>query len=140
MKKIILSLSLISSLSYATNIEVNVSNIKPIAGKLFIALDTKDTYNKDDKSNSVFSVKKNISSFSHKITIHNVNPGTYALSVFHDIDNDDKLSTNFFGVPNEGYGFSNNVVGNFGKPTFKETSFVIDDKQETVNFNVKLVR
>jgi uncharacterized protein (DUF2141 family) len=23
-------------------------------------------------------------------------------------------------MPNEGYGFSNNVVGNFGKPTFKE--------------------
>jgi hypothetical protein len=43
MKKITLSLLLVSSLSYATNIEINISNIKPIAGKLSIALDTKDT-------------------------------------------------------------------------------------------------
>jgi hypothetical protein len=38
MKKITLSLLLVSSLSYATNIEINISNIKPIVGKLSIAL------------------------------------------------------------------------------------------------------
>jgi hypothetical protein len=56
--KVSLKIILVSSLSYATNIEINISNIKPIAGKLSIALDTKDTYNKDDKSNSVFSARK----------------------------------------------------------------------------------
>ena len=140
MKKITLSLLLISSLSYATNIEINISNIKPIVGKLSIALDTKDTYDKDDKSDSVFSFRKKASSANDKIIIHDVNLGTYALSIFHDADNDNKLGTNFFGLPNEGYGFSNNVIGNFGKPTFKETSFIVNGKQETVNLNVELVR
>ncbi|CAB5503165.1 hypothetical protein [uncultured Gammaproteobacteria bacterium] len=140
MKKIILSLSLISSLSYATNIEVNISNIKPITGKLFVTLDTKDTYDKEDKSNSVFSAIKKISKSGHKITIDDVSSDTYAFSVFHDVDNNNKLSTNFLSVPSEGYGFSNNVVGNFGKPTFKEASFIVNGEQETINLNVELVR
>ncbi|VVM26720.1 hypothetical protein BSPWISOXPB_9633 [uncultured Gammaproteobacteria bacterium] len=140
MKKITLSLLLVSSLSYATNIEINISNIKPIVGKLSIALDTKDTYNKDDKSNSVFSARKNISTSKHKIIISDVDAGTYALSIFHDVDNDNKLSTNLLGMPNEGYGFSNNVVGNFGKPTFKEASFIVNGEQETIKLNVVLIR
>jgi hypothetical protein len=47
---------------------------------LSIALDTKDTYNKDDKSNSVFSARKKISTSKHKIIISDVDAGTYALS------------------------------------------------------------
>ncbi len=140
MKKIILSILLIPSLSYATDIEVNINNIKPIVGKLFIALDVKDTYDKDDKSNSFFSLRKKVLASSHKIIISDVNPGTYALSVFHDVDNNNKLSTNFFGVPSEGYGFSNNVVGSFSMPTFKEASFIINNKQKIISLNVELVR
>jgi hypothetical protein len=58
--------------SSAKNTIINISNIKPIAGKLSIALDTKDTYNKDDKSNSVFSARKKISTSKHKIIISDV--------------------------------------------------------------------
>ncbi|WP_201341512.1 DUF2141 domain-containing protein [Abyssogena phaseoliformis symbiont] len=76
---------------------------------------------------------------SHKIIINGVEPDTYALSIFHDEDNN-TLGTNFFGAPNEGYGFSNNVIGNFGKPTFSEASFVINDNKETINLDVVLVR
>ena len=35
--------------------------------------------------------------------------GDYAVSVFHDEDGDGKLGTTFFGVPEEGWGVSNNV-------------------------------
>jgi uncharacterized protein (DUF2141 family) len=49
-----------------------------------------------------------ISTSKHKIIISDVDAGTYALSIFHDVDNDNKLSTNLLGMPNEGYGFSNN--------------------------------
>jgi hypothetical protein len=45
------------SLSYATNIEVNISNIKPITGKLFVTLDTKDTYDKAPLTIKLASLK-----------------------------------------------------------------------------------
>src|SRR5690242_6852886 len=42
-----------------------------------------------------------------------VPPGTYAISVIHDSNRNEKLDTNFFGVPKEGFGFSNDVMGKF---------------------------
>jgi uncharacterized protein (DUF2141 family) len=38
-------------------------------------------------------------------------PGTYAVSVQHDADDDGKLKTNFIGMPKEGVGISNNPGG-----------------------------
>ena len=53
-----------------------------------------------------------------------VPPGTYAVAIFHDANSNLKLDKNFFGVPKEGYGFSNNVFGPLGLPPgFEKASF-----------------
>jgi uncharacterized protein (DUF2141 family) len=49
--------------------------------------------------------------------------GTYAVGVFHDVDGNEALSKNFLGIPKEPFGFSNNVRGRFGPPSFMEASF-----------------
>jgi uncharacterized protein (DUF2141 family) len=138
MKKIILCLLLSSSLSYAANIEINISNINPLKGELNIALDTEKTYDNDDKSNSYFTVVKKAIANIQKVVITDVTPGIYAISIMHDENNNQKIDTNFFGIPYEGYGFSKNVIGYFGKPTFKETSFTVSDKNKI--FEIDLVR
>jgi uncharacterized protein (DUF2141 family) len=51
--------------------------------------------------------------------------GTYAVGVFHDVDGDEALSKNFLGIPKEPFGFSNNVRGRFGPPSFKDASISI---------------
>ena len=50
-------------------------------------------------------------------------PGTYALAVIHDENRDGKLATNWMGLPQEGYGFSNDAKGAFGAPSFGAASF-----------------
>ena len=50
-------------------------------------------------------------------------PGTYAIGVY--IDENEKLDTNFLGIPKEQYGFSNNAKA-FVIPKFEAASFVID--------------
>lgn len=55
--------------------------------------------------------------------------GIYAITVFHDTDGDGKLRTNVFGIPREGFGFSNNAMGIFGPPGFKEASFAVPASQ-----------
>jgi uncharacterized protein (DUF2141 family) len=52
-------------------------------------------------------------------------PGTYAIGVYIDENENEKLDTNFFGIPKEQYGFSNNAKA-FGIPKFEAASFVID--------------
>jgi uncharacterized protein (DUF2141 family) len=62
-----------------------------------------------------------------KFTIPLPKNGTYAIAVVHDENKNEKLDTNFFGVPTEGYGFSNNKTGVFGAPSFKDCAFSISN-------------
>jgi uncharacterized protein (DUF2141 family) len=50
-------------------------------------------------------------------------PGTYALAVIHDENRDGELATNSMGMPQEGYGFSNDAKGILGAPSFEAASF-----------------
>ena len=48
--------------------------------------------------------------------------GTYAVAVYHDEDSDDEFDQFVFGLPLEGYGFSNDAPVFFGPPSFAEAS------------------
>lgn len=67
-------------------------------------------------------VKENKCSFSFT----NIKPGKYAVRYFHDENLNGKMEANLVGRPREGYGFSNNVIGKFGPPTFEKWLFQID--------------
>ena len=60
-----------------------------------------------------------------------VKPGTYAIAVFHDLNGDGKLGRNFIGLPNEPYGFSNDV-GRRGPPEFTGALITVKDPSTTV--------
>lgn len=53
--------------------------------------------------------------------------GEYALSVFHDVDDDGKLERNFLGLPKEPAGLSNNLRPKFGPPRWKDAKFAVGD-------------
>lgn len=57
--------------------------------------------------------------------------GNYAVVVLHDLNKDMDMNKNFLGIPIEGYGFSNNVMGKCGPPTFDQASFAFTDRYET---------
>lgn len=57
-------------------------------------------------------------------------PGTYAVSVFHDANDNGKLDT-FVGIPKEGYGFSRNPGFKPRAPTFDETEIRVDGNAAT---------
>ena len=62
---------------------------------------------------------------------------TYAMSAFHDENNDGKLNTNFFGIPTEGIAASNDAKGRFGPPHFADAKFVYPGG--AAQFPVKMV-
>lgn len=57
--------------------------------------------------------------------LNDVKPGTYAVAVMHDEDNDRKLKKGAFGIPKEGYGASNDARSRFGPPKFDDAKFAI---------------
>lgn len=56
-------------------------------------------------------------------SFEDIAPGRYALAVIHDENRDGELETNWMGVPQEGYGFSNNAKGTLGAPSFEKAGF-----------------
>ena len=57
--------------------------------------------------------------------IFEVVPGTYAVAVHHDANANGKMDTNFLGIPNEGYGVSNDPRPRFRAPRFEEARVVV---------------
>lgn len=61
-----------------------------------------------------------------QLEFNGLKPGTYGVALFQDLNGNEKLDTNLFGVPTEPYGFSNNPVIRFSAPGFEEFKFDFD--------------
>ena len=72
------------------------------------------------------------SSFSH---LSELPAGVYAAGVFHDLNANNRLDTNLFGIPKEQFGFSNNVSSLFGAAQFEAASIQISS---TASFSIQL--
>ena len=58
--------------------------------------------------------------------VYELPPGTYAIGIFHDVNLNNKMDNNFFGVPKEQYGFSNNARAFLGPPAFEAAAFELN--------------
>ena len=66
----------------------------------------------------------------------NLEPGRYAAIAFHDENGNGNLDKNFLGVPTEPYGFSNNVQGFLGPPTFEDAAMALGDSNEAIGITL----
>lgn len=71
------------------------------------------------------------------IRIENLDPGRYAVIAFHDANANGRLDKNFWGVPKEPYGFSNDAQGFLGPPRFEDAA--IDVGEGSANTTIALV-
>jgi uncharacterized protein (DUF2141 family) len=73
------------------------------------------------------AISKTISDKKCVFIISNLKPGKYAFKFIHDENDNEKLDTNWIGIPKEGFGYSNNPNLNFGPPTFEKTIFELNE-------------
>ncbi len=66
------------------------------------------------------------------VTFHDLPPGRYAVSAYHDENDNGKLDTDAVGFPTEGYGFSNDARGTLGPPAFAQAAFELGDQSKRV--------
>lgn len=93
-------------------------------GKMYIALyDSEAGFLKQPFK----SVKSNIVNNTCTVTFDTIAKGTYAVSIFHDENNNGKLDTNFLGIPTEDYGCSNDAKGFMGPPRWEDAKFNVNE-------------
>jgi uncharacterized protein (DUF2141 family) len=66
-----------------------------------------------------------------------VAPGRYAVSLYHDVNDNGSLDTDFFGRPTEPYGFSHDVDATFGAPSFKDAAIDVSEPRTLVVINLQ---
>jgi len=59
------------------------------------------------------------------VVFEGVEPGRYAVKMFHDLDGDGEMDANVLGIPSEPYAFSNNAPASFGPPGFEKAAFEV---------------
>lgn len=114
------------------DIIVNVKGIKDQEGKIFIALfDSEENF----LGKRLGGGSKPVDGETLILTFKNMKKGTYAVSIFHDVNDNGKFDKNFMGIPNEPYAFSNDAKGMFGPPKFEECKFdvVAENKMITIS-------
>lgn len=114
-------------------ITITVSNISSNDGKVFIGLyDSKENFLNKRYKGTISSIENN----SCEVAIENVPDGVYAISIYHDENNNNTLDTGMFGIPKEDYGCSNGARGFMGPPKWEDAKFEI--KGESINQHIKL--
>ena len=120
----------LAGVSWGHNITITVENISK-AGELHIAIyDSKEAFEQDrgEQGGPAAGIVDGLSiaatpgKFSHDFDLPT---GTYAIGVFHDVNGNNSLDTNFLGIPKEQYGFGNDATGSFGPPSFDEAAIKV---------------
>jgi uncharacterized protein (DUF2141 family) len=71
------------------------------------------------------------------VTFTNLPYGNYAIAAIHDINNDGQLNKNAFGLPSEGFGFSNNPPLRYGPASFADSQFFLSGTKTVVQIQMR---
>mgnify|MGYP000860301426 FL=1 len=107
----------------APGLDVVFTNIKQAKGQIYVAVyDNPGTYMNPDKARAK-KVLPVSATGNLACAFPELQPGTYAISCFHDVNGNGKLDTNLLGIPTEPYGASNNARPKFRAANWAETKF-----------------
>ncbi len=59
------------------------------------------------------------------VTLRDIAPGEYGVMVYQDLNSNDKVDSNFLGIPREPYGFSRDAKPFLSKPGFDDVKFTL---------------
>ncbi len=121
-KIIAMALLLLTSSSSKHTLTVEVENVDPGKGTVYLAFyDNKNDFLNHDNTSFFKAVKAD--SKVMKITIPNVKRGWWAMAVLQDENGNKKMDYNFLGAPLENFGFSNNPRIFMAEPSYDDCKF-----------------
>lgn len=143
MKNIIFIIIILALSAYAqtnvrdsVNVKVSITGFKSDKGLCrLLVYESEKGFPEDPKSAVLISSSEIINKktdFSFMIP-----SGTFAISILHDENSNEKLDKTWYGKPKEGFGISNNPRTKFGPPSFEESSVSINSENST--FSIKML-
>lgn len=122
-------ISIMSSNAYAQetfNLTVKIEDADSNDGQIFVSVyNTAADFLDTPYKGAISKITNN----GCVVTFEGLPKGTYAVSTFHDENDNGKLDTNFIGIPKEDYGCSNGAKGIMGPPKWKDAKFELQTDQ-----------
>lgn len=116
------------------SLTVEVSNVSANKGNLYLAFwDSKSSFL--DKDNTTLVKVAEGDAKTVKVTLPSVKKGWWAMAILQDENGNKKMDYNFFGIPIENFGFSNNPKIFMAEPSFEECKFYL---QSDTTIHVKI--
>lgn len=113
-------------------IHVIVDGFKEKKGKLMVGIyNSEATFMKETYMGFAVEVIDTTLEFTFELP-----EDEYAISVYHDANENNKLDIGPYGIPTERYGVSNNVKGNMGPPSFEECKFAVTTDSMVLRINL----
>ena len=114
---------------------LEINNIKVEGGTIWVGIyDSPATFMVKEKS-IVEGIKVNQSGVM-EVPIESLPFGSYAVALFHDLNNNGELDRNVLGIPSEPFAFSKPPKSKWRVPKFKEISFDFHAKDQRLATNL----
>jgi len=128
-------LSLFTAAVNAGELTVTITDIRESQGTLMVSVVDSDA-GWNSQAKPVAAQKLAAAKGEMTLKFGNLPPGQYAVQVMHDANDNNKLDTNFLGIPSEGYGFSNNP-NVMRRAHFDEARFEVGADAKTITIRLR---
>jgi uncharacterized protein (DUF2141 family) len=118
----------------ASTVVVNVGGVRSELGHVLVALCTRADFL---QPHCRWKGKVRATIGAVTVRIKDVPPGRYAAQAFHDENDNGTLDRNFFGLPKEAMGFSNNAPIHLGPPRFDVAAFTVTPGTTEISFSLR---
>ena len=131
--------SILSIISNAQNHEivVNIDGFKTDQGKCLLSLFNNKKGFPSNPDKAVYITFGRIQNRKLTLILKDIAIGEYAIAVVHDENDNNKLDTNFLGMPKEGIGVSNNAKSIMGPPSYEDSKFQLKEDGLVTNIKIK---
>jgi uncharacterized protein (DUF2141 family) len=121
----------------AADLRIHLVGLRNTQGSLRLSLyDSAETFLQADERLANVKIAR-IWSNPMLICFASLPPGTYAVTVHHDENNDGHINRNLLGLPREGYGFSNDAQGTLGPPSFAKAAVTLAQIDEVITITLR---
>ncbi len=125
---------LVASSTLAAELTIKIKNVNNDSGTIYIAVwnNEENWPNGEPLHALTASPELDVTTVSIEIP-----EGTYAISVYHDLNDNDEMDNNAIGMPKEPWGVSNDAPARFGPPKWKRMTFEVRSEPFTAELSLK---
>lgn len=120
-------------------IRLSVTNVNEAKGTIWVGIYEGDEDFLDRDKARLVSVKVDEQGIAYLDLPDMVIGKEYALGIFHDLDDDGNLNTNWFGLPSEPWGFTGKIKTRLRLPTFSEVKFRVTAQELFTSIKLRMI-